>query len=132
MLINASSFVFSQSNDEQPVLQTLNQMAVALRTNNTEALDKLYANDYTSVSPRGFLISKASRLESIKSGYFRYESFDYQDVKVRFYGNAAVVNATIRVKIKGEDGVTVLATLILTKNEEHWQVVAAQSTNILK
>ena len=95
-------------------------------------MDKLYANDYTSVSPRGFLISKASRLERLKSGYFRYESFDYQDVKIRFYGNGAVVNATIRVKIKGEDGMTVLATLILTKNEEHWQVVAAQSTNILK
>lgn len=53
-------------------------------------------------------------------------------MKVRFYGNTSVVNAPIRVKIKGEDGVTVLATLILIKNEEHWQVVAAQSTNILK
>jgi len=48
MWVATSTFVFSQSNDEQTVLQTLNQMAVALRNNNTDALDKLYANDYTS------------------------------------------------------------------------------------
>src|SRR6478672_7670204 len=91
-LMSTSTFVFSQSNDEQTVLQTLNPMAVALRNNNTNTLDKLYANDYTSVSTRGFLISKASRLESIKSGYFKHEAFDYEDLKVRFYGITAVVN----------------------------------------
>ena len=68
MFITSSSFVFGQSNDKQSVLQTLYQMATALRSNNADALDKLYANDYTSVSPRGFIITKTSRLEKYKIG----------------------------------------------------------------
>jgi hypothetical protein len=41
MWITAPTFVFSQSTDQQIVLQTLNQMATALRTNNSNLLDKL-------------------------------------------------------------------------------------------
>src|SRR5436190_16572007 len=118
MFITSSSFVFGQSNDKQSVLQTLYQMATALRSNNVYALDKIYANDYTSVNPRGFIITKTSRLESIKSGHLKYESFEYEDVQVRLYENAAVVNATIKAKIKGEDETTVLATLTLVRNGE--------------
>jgi len=53
-------------------------------------------------------------------------------MKVRFYDNTAIVNALIKAKIRGEDAVTVLATLTLTKNGENWQVVAAQATDIVK
>jgi hypothetical protein len=52
-------------------------------------------------------------------------------VKVRFYENTAVANATIKVKIKGEDETTVLATLTLVRTGERWKIVAAQGTNIL-
>jgi hypothetical protein len=53
VFITSSSFVLGQSNDKQSVLQTLYEMAAALKSNNADALDKLYTNDYTSVSPRG-------------------------------------------------------------------------------
>jgi len=69
MLIITSTFVFSQSNNEKAVLQTLNEMAIALRSNNVNALDKLYADDYTSINQRGAIITKTTRLASIKSGH---------------------------------------------------------------
>jgi|SRR6478672_2471790 hypothetical protein len=131
MLMSTSSLVFGQLTKNQSVLQTLNQIAAALRSNNTAALDTLYANDYTSVNTRGFLVNKASRLESIKSGRLKYESYNYKNVKIRLYGNTAVVNATIQVKIKGVDDNSFLSTLILIKNGEQWQVVNAQ-TNIVQ
>jgi len=132
MLIITSTFVFSQSNNEKAVLQTLNEMAIALRSNNVNALDKLYADDYTSINQRGAIITKTTRLASIKSGHLKYEFFNYENMKVRFYDNTAIVNALIKAKIRGEDAVTVLATLTLTKNGENWQVVAAQATDIVK
>jgi len=128
--LTVTTSAFSQSTDKQTVLQALDQMAVALRTNNSNMLYKLYADDYTSVSSRGIVINKVDRLESIRSGQLTYESFDYRDVKIRIYGNTAVVNAIIRAKIKGKEAVTVLSTLTWKKNGEHWQIVAAQSTNI--
>jgi len=123
---------FSQLTDEQSIQKTVEQMAAALKSNDAAALDKLYANDYTSVSTRGFLITKTSRLESIRSGRLKFKSYDYGDVKVRLYGNTAVVNLTIRMCIKGEEDNTVLATLVLTKNGEQWQIVNAQATNIVQ
>jgi hypothetical protein len=128
--ITATTFGFSQSTDKQNVLYALNQMAVALRTNNSNALYKLYADDYTSVSSRGIVINKVDRIASIRSGQLNYQSFNYKDAKIRIYGNTAVINATIRVKIKGKEAVTVLSTLTLVKNAGYWQIVAAQSTNI--
>ena len=123
--------VFSQSTEEQNVQETLDQMAAALRSNNTVALGSLYANDYTSVSTLGYLVTKTSRLKSITSGLIQYESFDYENVKIRLYGNTAVVNATIKTKIRGREDNTFLTTIVLTKNGEHWQIVNAQSTNIV-
>ena len=128
--LTVTTSAFSQSTDKQTVLQALDQMGVALRTNNSNMLYKLYADDYTSVSSRGIVINKVDRLESIRSGQLMYESFNYKDVKIRIYGNTAVVNATIKAKIKGKEAVTVLSTLTWEKNGEHWQIVAAQSTNI--
>ena len=122
--------VFSQSTNEQSVRETLNEVAVALRSNNIVPLDKLYANDYISVSTRGYLVTKESRLESITSGLIKYELYDYLNMKIRLYGNTAVVNATIKIKIKGQEDNTFLTTYVLTKNGEHWQIVNAQSTNI--
>jgi hypothetical protein len=78
------------------------------------------------------VINKADRLESIKSGQLKYESFNYQNIEIRIYENTAVVNASIRVKIKGKEAFTVLSTLTLAKNGEQWQVVAAQSTDIVQ
>lgn len=124
--------VFSQSTNEQNVRETLDEVAAALRSNNTVPLDKLYASDYISVGIRGDLITKESRLESIKSGRLKYESYDYENVKVRLYGNTAVAIATIKVKIKGQEDNTVLSTLVLAKNGDQWQIVNAQTTNIFQ
>ena len=95
------TFVLIQSNDEQPVRQTLDQIATALRANNANALDKLYADDYNFVSPQGIMVTKPQRLETMRSGQLKYESFYYEDAKVHVYGNAAVTNTTVKVKLRG-------------------------------
>jgi uncharacterized protein (TIGR02246 family) len=123
-----STLVFSQSNDEQSVRQTLDQMTVALKSNNADAIAKFYADDYTFVSPNGVLFNKTQRLEGIKSGQIKYETFEYADTKVRIYGNTAVVNTTAKVKMSGQDAASALVTLVLLKKSDQWQVVAAQAT----
>jgi len=113
------------------VQETLDQMAAALRSNNTVALATLYSDDYTAVSTGGYLVTKTSRLESITSGLLKYQSYNYEKVKIRLYGNTAVVNATIKIKIRGQEDNTYLTTFVLIKDGEHWQIVSAQSTSIV-
>jgi ketosteroid isomerase-like protein len=142
MLVAASSFVFSQptrsganqkGNDEQAVRQLLNEISAALGRNDTAALDRIYADDYTLVNESGVLTTKAPRLAAIKSGELKYESVGFDEVNVRLYGNTAV--ATYRVTSKGQFkgqqiGGQFRATSTYVKMKGRWQLVAAQVTRI--
>ena len=142
MLVAAFSFVFSQTarsganqkgNDEQAVRQFLNELSAALVRNDTAALDRIYADDYTLVNESGVLTTKAPRLAAIKSGELKYESVSFDEVNVRLYGNTAVATyrATNKVQFKGQEiGGQFRVTVTLVKIKGRWQVVAAQVTRI--
>jgi len=142
MLVAASSFVFSQptlgsknqkGNDEQAVRQLLKELYTALGRNDTAALDRIYADDYTNVIDSGVLTTKAPRLASIKSGELKFESVSSDELNVRLYGQTAVATyrATSKVQFKGQDiGGQFRVTVTLVKIKGRWQVVAAQNTRI--
>lgn len=142
MLVAASSLVFNQTtrssanqkgNDAQAVRQLLNDISAALTRNDSAALDRIYANEYTLINESGVLTTKAPRLAAIKSGELKYESVSFDDVNIRLYGNTAV--ATYRVTSKGqfkgqEIGGQFLATSTYVKMKGRYQLVAAQVTRI--
>lgn len=142
MLVAASSFVFSQptrssanqkGNDEQAVRQLFNELSAALGRNDTAALDRIYADDYTLVNESGVLTTKAPRLAAIRSGELKYESVSFDDVNVRMYGNTAVATyrVTSKAQFKGQDiGGQLRATSTYVKMKGRWQLVAAQVTRI--
>ncbi len=142
MLVAASSFVFSQTtrssanqkgNDEQAVRQLLNELYAALGRNDTAALDRIYADDYTLVNESGDLTSKAPRLAAIKSGELKFESVSFDEANIRLYGDTAVATyrATSKAQFKGQDiGGQFRVTLTLVKMKGRWQLVAAQNTRI--
>ncbi|CAN5320682.1 hypothetical protein BH18GEM1_BH18GEM1_18630 [soil metagenome] len=142
MLVAASSFVFCQptrssanqkGDDEQAVRQLLNELYTALGRNDTAALDRIYADDYTLVNEDGVLTTKAPRLAAIKSGELKFESVSFDEVNVRLYGNTAVATyrAINKVQFKGQEiGGQFRVTVTLVKKNERWQVVAAQVTRI--
>ena len=140
MVVAASTVVFSQparsganqkGSDVQAVRQTLNELYAALGRNAVAALDRIYADSYTLVNESGELTTKAPRLAAIKSGELKYESFSFDEVNVRLYGNTAV--ATLRsmskAQSKGQEiGGQFRVTLTLVKMKGRWQVVAAHVT----
>ena len=132
LMVVTSTLVFSQSKDEQNVLKTLDQLTAALKSNNADAIGAFYADDYTFVSPQGISYNKTQRLDAVKSGQTKYESFEYSDSKVRIYGNTAVVNSLAKVKLSGQDANTALVTLVFVKEAGSWLVVAAQATPLAK
>jgi uncharacterized protein (TIGR02246 family) len=125
--------VAASSSVEQAVQQRLNELNTALGSNDTVALDRIYADDYTLVNMAGVVTTKAQRLAAIKSGELKYESVSVDEVNIRSYGDTAVVTdrATVKLQDKGQDlSGQYRVTLTFVKMKGAWQLVAAQNTRI--
>ena len=132
MLLAVSSFAFGQAKDEQAIRQTLTQLMTALSSNDLDTVGRIYADDYMIGLADGSMTTKAQRLSALKSGDLRYQSLVFDGVKIRQYGNAAVVNYHVTGKTitrAGEQPVNSQAMVMLVKNGGRWQVVSSQLTD---
>jgi ketosteroid isomerase-like protein len=78
---------------EHEVQTFLSRWSAAERDGDTAALDGLLTEDFTGVGPLGFLLSKQEWLDRHTSGDLRYRAFGLDDLRVRSYGDTAVVIA---------------------------------------
>ena len=89
--------------------------------------------DYTWTSPEGEVFTKARNLALAKSGEDVIASWVLTDVKIRVYGDAAVVTGRDAIKetYKGEDVSSQNRwTHTWVKLAGRWQCVAAHSSTI--
>jgi ketosteroid isomerase-like protein len=97
------------------------------------ALDRMTSDDYTFITLKGELRTKADILKGFASGSFHYESRQISDLKVRLYGDTAVI--TGRSVQKGmENGKDYSGdyrfTRVYVKEKGRWLTVALQTTLI--
>jgi hypothetical protein len=94
------------------------------------ALDKLVHDQLLYTHSSGVTDSKASWLESMKSGKVKYKSVNCSERKVRFFGDVALMNgrAAIEVEIGGQPkSLRLLFLNAWTRTPKGWQFVAWQS-----
>src|SRR5215475_5742585 len=121
----------SSAEDEIKKLEeTRNQ---AILHGDVAVLDRMTSDDYTFITLRGELRTKSDILKGFASGSFHYESREISDLKVRVYGDTAVV--TGRSVQKGmENGKDYSGdyrfTRVYVKQNGHWLSVALQTTLI--
>src|SRR5436190_23952077 len=120
---------------EEELLKLENEFARAVGSNDADALHRLLADDWVIVEPDGGLIDKARFLGVIRSGALSHESMESTDLRVRVYGNTAVVTAltTSKGKFMGQDFTSCeRATDIFVKQAERWQCIFTQLTRFTK
>jgi ketosteroid isomerase-like protein len=120
---------------QKEVVKLENEFARAVANNDAGALDGLLANDWIIVDPDGSIVDKARFLEVIKSGALSHESMESTDLRVRLYGNTAVVTGltTTKGKFMGQDFASCeRATDIFVKQADRWQCVFTQLTRFAK
>ena len=120
---------------EEELLKLEDEFARAVAGNDVDALDGLLANDWIIVEPDGSIIDKARFLGVIRSGALSHESMESTDLRVRLYGNTAVVTAltTTKGKFMGQDFASCeRATDIFVKQTDRWQCVFTQLTRFTK
>ena len=96
-------------------------------------LEKYLTDDYLGIGGDGRLITKDQDLQMLKSGAIKYEAIDERDVKVRVYGDTAIVSALASVKLT-VDGKPIRsdhrATFVWVKQEGNWKEASFQATRI--
>jgi ketosteroid isomerase-like protein len=90
---------------QEQILDRGNQWATAELHSDTQALTELLDPDFLCVGPLGFLLTKDQYIGARRSGDLQQEAFDWQDVKVRVYGDTAIaVGSQIqKTKFQGND-----------------------------
>jgi ketosteroid isomerase-like protein len=86
-------------------------------------LKRNLADDSIGVGPYGFLLTKDDWLERHESRKLRYDSFRLDEVRVRLYGQGAVMIARQMTKGKYEDNDlpgSLRATLFLAQQKGRW------------
>ena len=125
LLITYSFFCFGQANDTKAIQEVLNDIATAQTKGDVSTLDRIYSSDFIFINRNG-IMNKTERLDYFKKNI--PESFAFENDKIRFYGNTAVVNTDVKVKLKGEELQTYLTTIVMVKMNGEWKEVNAQST----
>ncbi len=95
---------------------------------------RLHADDFQLINPRGGTLSKEQYLRDVASGDLNYLEWEPGEIRVRLYGNSAVIRyqARLRVSVKGSPGrpVTFWHTDLYEKRNGQWQIVWAHATQL--
>jgi ketosteroid isomerase-like protein len=118
------------SKTEKEVLATLDVYKQALLKRDAAALSKVLSDDLTYTHSSNLHQDKAAVLESLKGTSFQ-EAIEYKDLKVRQYGNTAVVTGDVDFR-NNTAGVVAISklyiTFVLVKGPQGWQIVDRQAT----
>ena len=118
---------------EQQLKKLEMQWADAEVKKDVAVLDRLLADDFTNIDYEGDLFTKAQVMADLKSGEDVVSSYAYSDMKVRVYGDAAVVTYVSKQKetYKGRDvSGTSRWTDTWVKRGSSWQCVAAHGSRV--
>src|SRR5665213_520318 len=117
----------------QSVEQTLKQLehdwSQASLKRDLATLDKIMADDWVSIDFQGRTVSKAETIASLKSGLPATQAAGIGEMKVRVFGDSAIVTGsdTEKSSVKGKDVIDkYLWTDVFVKRDGRWQAVASQ------
>jgi ketosteroid isomerase-like protein len=101
--------------------------------NDFDALGTLLADDLVYTHSSAAVDGKTTFIGTLRTGKTKYESIEPSDVKVRVYGNTAIVNGTAKLSVT-TDGKTnnfsLRYTDVWVMRDNKWQMVSWQSTRL--
>jgi len=109
------------------------QWRLAIISNNVTEMDHLLADDYIGISANGTVETKAQALAQRKAGTVLIKSLDLNDLKVRVYGDTAVV--TSRAELAGSNGQSDISgnyryTRVYNRRLGQWKIVSFEASRI--
>ncbi len=116
---------------EDYILKSAQEWAEAINVGDSLVIDRIMADDFVGVSLRGEIYDKPTMIrESIikANQYYKPQVFN---VKIRFYGNAAVAQGNETwTKLSDSTSTTNIWTDTWIYRNKKWQIVAAQDLKL--
>jgi ketosteroid isomerase-like protein len=109
------------------------QWRQAIISNNVTEMDHLLADDYIGISATGTVETKAQALAQRKAGTVVIKALDLNDLKVRVYGDTAVV--TSKADLEGTNGQSDISgnyryTRVYNRRLGEWKIVSFEASRI--
>jgi len=121
---------------EQELIKLENEANDAWVRRDIVPFDRILADDYTGTDEEGNVMTKAQELANIKSGAYLSTSAVKDDIKVRVYGDAAVVTgrSTYKGQYKGKEYTSKYrwTDTWVRDNLGRWKCVAFHDSNIAR
>src|SRR5437667_9404294 len=123
------------SDDEQALIKIQHECADARLKGDSSYAQQLEADDFTVVWFDGRIVNKDGDLKSYESKDAVFTDFKIDGLKVRFYGDTAIVvgQGSIKAHTKTQDlSGKYVWTDTFVKQNGVWKVVASQVTPVLE
>ena len=131
--LSVATFVGQETSVEDQVKKLEQNWAEALLKGDTASLDQYEAEDIMNTDPNGRVTDRTQDKKDLSSGDLRFQSMELSDLKVRVYGNAAVVTgiSTGKGTFRGQEfnGSSRFTDTWIKRNGK-WQAVASQGTKV--
>jgi ketosteroid isomerase-like protein len=117
---------------EQEIRKLMAEIDEAHRRSDVAAFDRIWADDYVLTDWRGVVKNRAEALAEWRAGKHQYESYQSDDIRVRIYGDTAIVTARVTRK-SGSDAENIgrfRHTRVFVRQNGRWRLVATQVTRI--
>ena len=109
------------------------KLTEAFKDRDFKMLGKHMADDYIMIDPRGGVHSKKQYLKHLADGTAKFKDLKETDVKVRVFGDTALVTGLLHIKGKMEDkeiSVEYRWTRVYNKKGDEWRCVLEQHTHV--
>jgi len=116
----------NQEEIERYILESERQWAESVATGDTSAIERILAEDFIGVDPKGALYNKQQMITDTRSAPKYFLSNRLNDVKVRFYGNTAIAQGSETWEKRSGDRGRFVWTDIWLRRNGRWQIVAAE------
>jgi hypothetical protein len=93
------------------------------------------ADDWVSIDFQGRTVTKSETIANLKSGLPATQAAGIGEMKVRVFGDSAIVTGsdTEKSSVKGKNVIDkYLWTDVFVKRDGRWQAVASQSTKVAR
>ena len=134
LAIISSAPSLAQSDAERDVLKLNKEYEEAIARRDATVHERLLAHDYTYTPGNGKIMGREDHMSFTKSGVVEVKSLRSEDVRVRVYGDTAVVTG-VWVSVDRRAGREFAERRIryihvYIRREARWQIVAEQRTEV--
>lgn len=117
---------YDQKEAEHYIIESEREWAESVASGDTSVVERILANDFVGVDPKGKHHNKADMISNTRNGPKYFVSNHVNDVKVRFYGDTAIAQGDESWQRHTGDRGRFVWTDSWIRRNGHSQIVAAE------